>query len=87
MIKLLVGIIKKIMKSKWNVKNPQSSVTVARLLSELEGISYILDCLDEPEDYEYIQTMKQKYYKEYFKRKRTENELAQGGSKIPKPAL
>ena len=71
------------MKSKWNVKNPQSSVTVARLLSELEGISYILDCLDEPEDYEYIQTMKQKYYKEYFKRKRTENELAQGGSKIP----
>ena len=78
-----MGIIKKIMKSKWNVKNPQSSVTVARLLSELEGISYILDCLDEPEDYEYIQTMKQKYYKEYFKRKRTENELAQGGSKIP----
>ena len=75
------------MKSKWNVKNPQSSVTVARLLSEFEGISYILDCLDEPEDYEYIQTMKQKYYKEYFKRKRTENELAQGGSKIPKPAL
>ena len=82
-----MGIIKKIMKSKWNVKNPQSSVTVARLLSEFEGISYILDCLDEPEDYEYIQTMKQKYYKEYFKRKRTENELAQGGSKIPKPAL
>ena len=82
-----MGIIKKIMKSKWNVKNPQSSVTVARLLSELEGISYILDCLDEPEDYEYIQTMKQKYYKEYFKRKRTENELSQGGSKIPKPAL
>ena len=75
------------MKSKWNVKNPQSSVTVARLLSELEGISYILDCLDEPEDYEYIQTMKQKYYKEYFKRKRTENELSQGGSKIPPNAL
>ena len=71
------------MKSKWNVKNPQSSVTVARLLSEFEGISYILDCLDEPEDYEYIQTMKQKYYKEYFKRKRTENELAQGTSQSP----
>ena len=80
-------MVLKIMKSKWNVKNPQSSVTVARLLSEFEGISYILDCLDEPEDYEYIQTMKQKYYKEYFKRKRTENELSQGGSKIPKPAL
>ena len=81
MIKLLVGIIKKIMKSKWNV-DPQSAVTIARLIGELEGVSYILDCLDEPEEYEYIQTMKQKYYKEYFKRKRTENELSQGGSKI-----
>lgn len=63
------------MKSKWNVKNPQSSVTVARLLSEFEGISYILDCLDEPEDYEYIQTMKQKYYKEYFKRNKEEKNV------------
>ena len=74
------------MKNKWNV-NPQSAVTIARLIGELEGVSYILDCLDEPEEYEYIQTMKQKYYKEYFNRKRTENELAQGGSKIPPNAL
>jgi hypothetical protein len=54
------------MKTKWNVKNPQSAIIIARLLGELEGVSYILDCLDEPEEYEYIQNMKQKYYKKYF---------------------
>ena len=59
------------MKSKWNV-NPQSAITIARLLGHLERVSYIMDCLDEPEDYEYIQTMKQKYYKEYFRRKKEE---------------
>jgi len=67
-----VVIISKIMKSKWNVKNPQSAITIARLLGHLERVSYIIDCLDEPEDYEYIQTMKQKYYKEYFRRKKEE---------------
>jgi len=61
----LVDIIKKIMKSKWNV-DPTKAVTIARLIGELEGVSYILDCLDEPEEYGYIQTMKQKYYKKYF---------------------
>jgi hypothetical protein len=63
------------MKSKWNVKNPQSAITIARLIGELEGVSYILDCLDEPEEYEYIQTMKQKYYKEYFKRNKEEKNV------------
>jgi hypothetical protein len=62
------------MKQKWNVK-PQSAVTIARLISELEGVSYILDCLDEPEEYEYIQNMKQKYYKEYFGRKKEEKNV------------
>jgi hypothetical protein len=60
------------MKVKWNVSNPQSSITIARLIGELEGVSYILDCLDEPEDFEYIEKMKEKYYKEYFKRKKEE---------------
>jgi len=55
------------MKSKWNV-DPSLTTTIARLVSDLEGVSYILECLDEPEEYEYIQKMKQKYYKEYFKR-------------------
>ena len=55
------------MKSKWNV-DPSLATTIARLISDLEGVSYILECLDEPEEYEYIQKIKQKYYKEYFKR-------------------
>ena len=62
------------MKNKWNV-NPQSAITIARLISELEGVSYILDCLDEPEDFEYIEKLKEKYYKEYFKRKKKENNI------------
>ena len=67
------------MKSKWNV-DPSLATTIARLISEFEGVSYILQCLDEPEEYEYIQKMKQKYYKEYFKRlsyvkKSTQKEL------------
>jgi hypothetical protein len=59
------------MKSKWNI-DPTKSITIARLLSDLEGVSYILDCLDEPEDLEYIDSMKKKYYKEYFKRNKQE---------------
>jgi hypothetical protein len=67
------------MKSKWNV-DPSLATTIARLISELEGVTYILDALNEPEEYEYIQKMKQKYYKEYFKRlsyvkKSTQKEL------------
>jgi hypothetical protein len=48
------------MKSKWNV-DPSLATTIARLISDLEGVSYILDALNEPEEYEYIQKMKQKY--------------------------
>jgi hypothetical protein len=51
---------------KWNV-DPKQPTTIARLISELEGVNYLLDTLDQPEEYEYIQKMKQKYYKEYFK--------------------
>ena len=69
---LLVGIIKKTMKFKWNV-DPTKAVTIARLIGQLEGVSYILDCLDEPEEYEYIQNMKQKYYKLYFELKKVSN--------------
>ena len=53
-------------KMKWNV-DPKQPTTIARLISELEGVNYLLDTLDQPEEYEYIQKMKQKYYKEYFK--------------------
>ena len=58
-------------KMKWNVQEI-NSVTIARLLSELEGVTYILECINEPEEYEYMQKMKQKYYKEYFKRVKSE---------------
>ena len=55
------------MKSKWNV-NPECLTTIARLLSELEGASYILECLEDKEAYDYICELKKKYYKEYFSR-------------------
>jgi hypothetical protein len=51
---------------KWNV-DPKQPTTIARLISDLEGVSYILSSYDEPEEYEYIQKMKQKYYKMYFR--------------------
>jgi hypothetical protein len=55
------------MKTKWNV-NPSNASTVARLLSELEGVTYILECLDNvEEELNFINEMKKKYYKEYFK--------------------
>lgn len=53
------------MKSKWNI-DPQDPITIARLISELEGVSYILDCLDVPEELDYINDLKSKYYKKYF---------------------
>ena len=59
------------MKNKWNV-DPTKATTIARLLSELEGVSYLLNCLDEQEEMEFIDTLKKKYYKEYFKRLKEE---------------
>ena len=59
------------MKFKWNV-DPTKAITIARLIGELEGVSYLLDCLDEPEELEYISNLKQKYYKKYFKMLKSE---------------
>lgn len=56
------------MKHKWNV-DPTDPTTIARLISELEGATYILDCLDDAEEeLNFINQMKKKYYKEYFRR-------------------
>ena len=55
------------MKTKWNV-DPEDSTTIARLLSELEGATYILECLNDSEAYEYLCALKRKYYKIYFQR-------------------
>tara|TARA_B100001964_G_C13790815_1_gene404387 strand:+ start:310 stop:501 length:192 start_codon:yes stop_codon:yes gene_type:complete len=59
------------MKSKWNV-NPLDPTTILRLISELEGVDCFLNCLDDTEEeIKYIQQMKKKYYKLYFKMKKT----------------
>jgi hypothetical protein len=51
-------------KQKWNVRQ-LNSTTIARLISELEGASYLLECINE-EDFETIIQLKKKYYKMYF---------------------
>jgi hypothetical protein len=55
---------------KWNVK-VIDAVTIARLLSELEGAHYLLDVIDE-EDAKIIDNLRKKYYKKYFELKRNE---------------
>jgi hypothetical protein len=55
-------------KTKWNVKQVDA-VTIARLLSEIEGVHYFLDVIDE-EDAKIIDTLRKKYYKKYFELKR-----------------
>jgi hypothetical protein len=58
-------------KKKWNVQQIDA-ITIARLLSELEGAAYLLSCIDE-EDYKIIDQMRKKYYKEYFRIKQNRN--------------
>lgn len=55
-------------KVKWNVQQI-NAVTIARLLSELEGAYYLLDIIDE-EDAKTIDILRKKYYKKYFELKR-----------------
>ena len=56
-------------KEKWNLK-VINDVTIARLLSEIEGVYYILDSIDE-RDAEIIDNLRKKYYKIYFQMKRS----------------
>jgi hypothetical protein len=58
------------MKTKWNVK-AIDAVTIARLISKLEGAHYLLDVIDE-EDAKIIDNLRKKYYKKYFELKRNE---------------
>ena len=51
-------------KQKWNVRQ-LNSTTLARLISELEGASYLLDCIDE-EDFEIINQLKKKILQNVF---------------------
>jgi hypothetical protein len=54
----------KLLKQKWNIKQLNIEL-IARLLSEIEGCCYILDCIDS-EDYESLSSLRKKYYKLYF---------------------
>lgn len=54
----------KLLKQKWNVQK-LNRVLIARLIGELEGVSYLLDCLDE-EDYNTVRDLLSKYYDYYF---------------------
>ena len=54
----------KLLKTKWNVKSFDRPL-IARLLSELEGASYYLDCIDQS-DYDILKKMANKYYSIYF---------------------
>ncbi len=56
------------MNAKWNV-DPEDKTTYARLLSELEGASYLLDALGEEKDLAVIRNLCTKYYGLYFKTK------------------
>ena len=58
----------KLLKQKWNVKQLNSNL-IARLLGEIEGCCYILDCIDN-EDYESLNSLRTKYYKLYFNLKK-----------------
>ena len=53
---------------KWNV-DPDNPTTLLRLISELEGSSYILEEIDQ-DDYDTIKVMVKKYYKQYFQMKK-----------------
>lgn len=54
------------MKTKWNVKDPLHPTTILRLISELEGASSLLDCLEDEEALSFLNDLKKKYYKLYF---------------------
>lgn len=54
------------MKTQWNVKDPLHPTTILRLISELEGASYLLSCMDDEEALSFLNDLKKKYYKLYF---------------------
>ena len=55
------------------MKTEICSVTVARLLSELEGSSTLLKEMGFDEEKEMIDLMKKRFYSMYFKLKKLEN--------------
>lgn len=48
--------------------SPDDPITILRLISELEGLSGFVSVFDGNEDeIAYLDTMKKKYYKKYFR--------------------
>lgn len=62
----------KIMIPDWNFPDKLNSVTIARLISELEGCAYLLSRMEEMEDYDIIDLLRKKYYKLYFQLHKSE---------------
>ena len=46
---------------------PDDPITVLRLLSELEGVSNFVSVFEDEDEIAYIDAMKKKYYKKYFR--------------------
>ena len=46
---------------------PDDPVTVLRLISELEGLSGFVSVFDDEDEVAYLEAMKKKYYKKYFR--------------------
>ncbi|NQY00378.1 MAG: hypothetical protein HRT70_04475 [Flavobacteriaceae bacterium] len=46
---------------------PDDPITVLRLLSELEGVSNFVSIFDDEDEIAYLDAMKKKYYKKYFR--------------------
>ena len=46
---------------------PDDPITVLRLISELEGLSGFVAVFDDKDEVAYLDAMKKKYYKKYFR--------------------
>ena len=63
---------------------PDDPITVLRLISELEGLSGFVSIFDDEDEVAYLDAMKKKYYKKYFRmmkeEKLKEDEAKNSGS-------
>ena len=46
---------------------PDDPITILRLISELEGLSGFVSVFDDEDEVAYLEAMKKKYYKKYFR--------------------
>ena len=60
------------------VSNMPQAIDYALLIGEMEGVSAKLKLLGTVEELEYIESMKKKYYKEYFAHLKQERQAQEG---------